>query len=145
MNNKKGLLMDERNRAIVGKICIILYALTIYFLVGDILYRQFALHQTPAQFEDIAALTTGNVLLFVALLLYYGGVSVGRFSLRKILAGYVLFVILGTAFTALKYGVWTLDFILAKAVIVISISAAMFLVAISLAFLGKRRIERDMD
>jgi hypothetical protein len=137
--------MDERNRAIVGKICIILYALTIYFLFGDMLYRQFVLHQTPEQFEDIATLTTGNVLLFIALLLYYGGVSVGRFRLGRILAGYVLFVILGIAFTAFKYGVWTLDFLLAKAVIVISISAAIFIVALTLALLGRQRIERDLE
>ena len=103
------------------------------------------LHQAPDQFEDIAALVTGNVLLFVALLLYYGGISVGRFSLGKMLAGYILFVVVGIAFTAFKYGVWTFDFILTKAGIVVSISAALFLVAIILAVLGKRRIERDLE
>ncbi len=144
MNKRMGFPMDERNRAIVGKICVILYALTIYFLFGDMLYRQFVLHQTPGQFEDIAALTTGNVLLFIALLLYYGGFSVGRFSFGKILTGYFIFVILGIAFTAFKYGVWSWSFILAKAVIVVSISAALFIAALTLAYLGRWKIERDM-
>ncbi len=143
--NKQGLPFDERNRAVIAKICTILYVLTVYFLMGDILYRQFALHQTPDQFEDIAALTTGNVLLFIALALFWGGVNVGRFALGKILTGYILFVILGIAFTALKYGVWSLEFILAKAVIVVSISAALLTMGLTVAFWGKRRIERDSE
>lgn len=142
--SKKGFRLDERNRAILGKICTILYVLTIYFLLGDMLYRQFALHQTPEQFEDIAALTTGNVLLFIALALFYSGVNVGKFSLGKIILGYLLFVVLGIAFTAFKYGVWTFDFILDKSVIVVTISAVLFITGVALASLGKWRIERDL-
>jgi hypothetical protein len=142
--SKKNLFFDERNRAIMGKICIILYAFTIYFLLGDILYREFVLHQTPEQFEDIAALTTANILLFITLMFAMSGVSVPKFSLKKIVIGYIVFVILGILFTAFRYGIWTPEFILAKSVIVVSISAALFGIGLSAAMWGKDRIERDI-
>ncbi|MFC1528567.1 hypothetical protein ACFL5B_01515 [Candidatus Latescibacterota bacterium] len=140
-----GIKLDERNRAIIGRICTILYAFTIYFLIGDVLYREFALHQSPKQFHDIAALMTGNVLLFIALLLYYGGVNVGKISFRYIVVGYVLFVALGMAFTTFKYRLTNLSVILDKAVIVVTICSIMVIVAVTVAYFGRRRIDRKIE
>ena len=141
----KRLKLDERNRAVIGRICTILYVFTIYFLVGDCLYRQFVLHQSPSQFHDITALMTGNVLLFIALLLYYGGVNVGRISFRNVVIGYILFVTLGIAFTTFKYRQTNLSTILDRAVIVITICSIMVIVALTLAYMGRRRIDREIE
>lgn len=143
--NKKVSPLDERNRAVIGKICIILYVFTLYFLIGDMLYREFWLHQKPGQFEDIAVLTTGNLILFVGLLLYYGGVSVGRISFTKLLVIYLLFVTAGMAFTAIKYHELSLSFLLEKGIRILTITAIMFIVAATIAYLGKRRIDRDIE
>ncbi|MBT4483905.1 MAG: hypothetical protein HOC71_09535 [Candidatus Latescibacteria bacterium] len=140
-----GFKLDERNSAVIGKICTILYAFTIYFLIGDVLYREFALHQSPKQFHDIAALITGNVLVFITLLLYYGGVNVGKISFRYVVVGYVLFVSLGMAFTVFKYRLNNLSAILDKAVIVVTICSIMVIVAVTVAYIGRRRIDRQIE
>ncbi len=143
--SRKGIGLDERNRAIMGKICTILYTATIYFLVGDIFYRQIILHQTPEQFEDIAALMTANVLAFIGLMLYFGGVSIGRFSFTKLFAGYAAFLVLGIVFTTIKYWGHPASFLFDKAVIVFTICTIMVAVAALVGYLGKRRIERDIE
>ena len=141
----KGFKFDERNRAIIGRICTILYVFTIYFLIGDVLYREFVLHQSPNQFHDIAALMTGNVLLFIALLLYYGGVNVGKISFRNVFVGYVLFVAIGITFTIFINRITNLSDILDKAVIVVTICSIMVIVAVTVAYLGRRRIDRKIE
>ncbi len=143
--NKKGFVLDERNRAILGRICTILYIITIYYLVGDMLYRQFALHQNPAQFEDIAALVTFNVLAFIGLMLYFGGVSVGRFSFMKLFGGYIGFLIIGIVFTTMKYWGRPVSFLVEKAVAVFTICTVLVVVAALIGYLGNRKIERDIE
>lgn len=143
--SNKGFALDERNRAVIGKIATILYIFTIYFLVGDMLYRQFALGQTPGQYEDIAALVTFNIIAFIGLIFFFGGLSVGRVPLPKLAIGYIAFVILGMAFTAFKYRGQPLDFLAGKALIVITISAALFALVMIVAYIGNRKIERSME
>ncbi len=143
--NKKVSPLDERNRAVIGKICIILYILTIYFLIGDMIYREFWLHQKPGQFEDIAALTIGNLIFFVGLVLYFGGVSVGRISIKKFLTVYFLFVTAGIVFALFKYHEFSLPFLLDIGIRIVTITAIMFIAAGTIAYIGKRRIDRDIE
>jgi hypothetical protein len=142
---KTGFGLDERNRAVLGKICTILYIFTIYFLLGDILYRQLVLHQNTRQFEDIAVLMTGNVLIFIALMLYFGGVPVGRFSFRKLIAGYLAFLALGMTFTMIKYREHPDSFLFDKAVVVFTICTFMVAAAVMIGYLGNRRINREIE
>lgn len=143
--SNKGFALDERNRSVIGKIATILYFFTIYFLVGDMLYRQFVLHQSPQQFEDIAVLVTINVLSFIALVFFFGGVSVGKVSFSKLIVGYILFVIVGLGFTVFKYRRQPFDFLVDKAVIVVTISAALFALVTLVAYIGKQKIERSIE
>jgi hypothetical protein len=143
--NKKVSPLDERNLAVIGKISIFLYVLTIYFLIGDMIYREFWLHQKPGQFEDIAALTIANLILFVGLNLYYGGVSVGRFSFKKLLSAYIVAVVAGMTFASFKYNEFSLPFLLNMATRIVTITAVMFIAAGAFAYIGKRRIDRDIE
>jgi len=142
---KTGFPLDERNRAMIGKICTILYLITIYFLMGDMLYREFVLNQNPHQFEDIAALVTANVLGFIALMLYFGGVTVGKFSFRNIIAGYFVFLALGMTFTMIKYRDCLSSCFLDKTVIVFTICTLMTAAALVVAYPGKLRIDREIE
>ena len=143
--SRNGFGLDERNRAILGRICTILYIVTIYFLVGDIFYRQIVLHQTPEQFEDIAALMTVNVFAFIGLMLYFGGVSIGRFSFTKLFAGYLAFLALGMGYIAVKYWGRPASFLIDKAVIVFTICTIIVAVASLVGYLGSRKIEKNME
>jgi hypothetical protein len=143
--SKLGLPLDERNRAILGRICTILYLITIYSLLGDMLYRQLALHQNPSQFEDIAVILTANVLGFIALILYFGGVTVGKFSFGKIVAGYFIFLTLGMTFTMIKYRGSLPSLLIDKAVTVFTICTIMAAAVVVIAWLGKRRIDREIE
>ncbi len=144
MANKR-LGLDERSQTILGRICALLYLVTIYFLLGDVLYRQFVLHQTPEQFEDIAALLTGNVFVFIALLLYFGGVTFGRLSFGKLFVGYLAFLIIGLAVTTLKYWGQSTEFLLGKAVIVFSLCTLIAALTALVGFLGNRKIEQALE
>lgn len=137
--------LDERNRSVLGKICTILYFITIYALVGDILYRQIVLHQNPGQFEDIAIIFTANVFGFISLMLFFGGVPVGRFSFKSILAGYAGFLALGLGYVAVKYRSRLSECFLDKAVIVFSICTLITAAALLVAWIGKRRIDRTIE
>ncbi len=143
--SRNGFGLDERNRAILGRICTILYILTIYFLVGDILYRQIVLHQTPGQFEDIAALMTVNVFAFIGLMLFFGGVSIGRFSFTKLFAGYLGFLALGMGYIAVKYWGRPTEFLIDKAVTVFTICTIIVALASLVGYFGNRKIERDIE
>ena len=83
--------------------------------------------------------------MFIALLMYYGGVTVGKISFWNILAGYVLFVALGITFTTFKSRLTNLSAILDKAVIVVTICSIMVIVADTVAYIGRRRIDRKIE
>lgn len=142
---KTGFPLDERNRAIIGRICTILYLITIYSLMGDMMYRQIVLHQNPRQFEDIAIIFTANVLGFIALILYFGGVTAGKFSFKNIIAGYFVFLALGMTFTMIKYRDCLSTCFLNSAVIVFTICTLMTAAVVVIAYMGKRRIDREIE
>jgi predicted cobalt transporter CbtA len=148
---KKTFKLDERNLNIFRKICTTFYLITIYSLIGIISYRQFVLHQPSEEWNDIAMLMTINVLATLGAYFYITGViDIKKFKLRHVLIGFAGFVVVGLTFTIIKYAVilgqdlssgdvWNILWI------VIRISGLLALGLGLLAYLGSRRIEKQIE
>ena len=148
---KKSFKGDERDLNIFRKICTTLYLITIFTLIGIISYRQFVLHQPTEEWNDIAMLMTINVLAALGAYLYItGGVDIKKFKLRHVLIGFASFVAIGLAFTITKYAVILGQDLSWRDVgnilwIVIKISGLLALGLVLLAYLGSRRIEKQIE
>jgi hypothetical protein len=148
---KKPFKLDERDLTIFRKICTTLYLITIYTLIGIVSYRQFVLHQPNEEWNDIAMLLTFNILATLGAYFYLtGGVDVRKFKLRYVLIGFAGFVVLGFAFTIIKYAVifgqdlsW--GDVWDSLWIVVKISGILALGLGLLAYLGSRRIEKQIE
>jgi predicted permease len=149
--SKKPLNFDERETNIFRKICTVMYILTLYSLIGIQLYRQFVLHQPQEQWNDIAMLLTVNVIVFLGSILYISGVVNPRqIKLSHLLVGFGSFVLIGFLFTIFKYAVLLKqDLSLAQLgdnlLIVIAISGILALGWGLFAYLGSRRIEKQIE
>ena len=149
--NRKALNLDERTIKIILKICAILYAITIYSLIGVMSYRQFVLHQAVKEFEDMAIIVTFNVLAMIGSALYFvGGFAIKKARLRWIIAGYVGFVLFGFAFTIFRYTVLldqelSLNQVVGYFLTVAKITGILVIVGCLLAYLGNRRTEKQIE
>jgi len=145
------LNLDERSMGIVRKISTALYILTIFSLIGVQLYRQFVLHQPTEAWEDIAVIITFNVVVWLGSLLYLSGiVSPKNINLRYLLAGYLGFILIGFVFTVFKYNVLenqplSMDKVLDYLLIIVKVSGILAIVLGSLAYLGSRRLEKEIE
>lgn len=148
---KKPFKLDERDLNIFRKICTTLYLITIYTLIGIVSYRQFVLHQPNEEWNDIAILLTMNILALLGAYFYSTGVvDFRKLKLHHVLIGFIAFVLFGLAFTIIKYAVilgqdlswgdvWT------SLWIVVKISGLLALGLGLLAYLGNRRIEKQLE
>lgn len=150
MKNKP-FKLDERDLNIFRKICTTLYLLTIYSLIGIVTYRQFVLHQPNEEWNDIAMLLTFNILATLGAYLFItGGVDISKFKLHHVLIGFAGFIAIGFGFTIVKSGVilgqdlsW--GDVLDSLWIVVTISGLLALGLGLLAYLGSRRIEKQIE
>jgi len=146
MTKKKNPLgIDERNKEIFMKICTFLYVVTIYMMIGIILYRQIFLHQDSSQFNDIAMIMSINVILAIAAVLYFGGLSFKKVRIGVALGFYLLMVVLGTVVSVIKYGLSDLAFLFDKFLINAAIAAILVSLWYGLAWLGKRRQDKELE
>jgi hypothetical protein len=143
--------LDERAIKIIFRICATLYVITIYSLIGVMSYRQFVLHQAIKEFQDMAIIVTFNVLAMIGSALYFvGGFAIKKTKLRWIIAGYVGFVLVGFAFTIFKYTVLldqelSLNQVVSYFFTVLKITGLLAIVWCLIAYLGNRRIEKQID
>jgi hypothetical protein len=149
--NKKPFVLDEREKNIFYKICTALYLFTLFALSGIQLYRQFALHQPNEEWDDIAILLSLNVVVLLGCVLYFlGGFNLKKIKPAYLLAGYAGFVLIGFLFTVFKYTV-LLGHVIGPAqvmdyfVTVIEVSGLLVLAWGLLAYIGSRRIEKEID
>jgi len=150
MDNKP-IKMDERDLGVFRKICTVLYLITLYSLIGVLFYRQFVLHQASSEWNDIAMIVTINVFACLGSLLFIGGgVRLKKIKIWHIILGFAGFVVLGLAFTLFKYGVlmgqdlnWgdVWDYLY----LIVRICALIALGLGALAYLGNRRIEKQIE
>ena len=150
MKNKNSFLnMDERNRQIAYKVIAIMYFITIFAMLGVVIYRQFALGQSIYDFEDFAIILTVNSLFLISALLYFGAIPIQRIKIKNILLFYAAIVVLGSLFTYAKYNIFqhqglSFERLLDKLIIIITISGFIVLFLVVLSFLGKRKIENEL-
>jgi hypothetical protein len=149
--NKRPFNFDERETNTFRSVCTLLYLITIFSLMIIQLYRQFVLNQPQEAWNDIAMLLTVNILALLGLTLYLTGVvNPRRFKLRNILIGYALFVLVGFLFTIFKYAVLlgqeiNLAQVWSSLTTVVIISGVMVFVLGLLAYLGNRRIDKQIS
>lgn len=142
--------MDERNRTIAFKTMSIMYIITIVFLQFMILYRQLVLKQSSDEFDDIAMLTTINSIFLVTGLLYFGAIPIQKIKVKTILLLYFLILILGSIFTWLKYYILSenplsISALFDKISIIAAITGLIVLFWTLFSWLGKRKIEKDLE
>jgi hypothetical protein len=143
--------LDERNLNIFRKVCTTLYLITIYTLIAIVSYRQFVLHQSNEEWNDIAMLLTINILATLGAYFYSTGVvDIRKFKPHHVLIGFVGFVMFGLFFTIIKYAVilgqdlsW--EDVWGYLWIVIRISGLLALGLGLLAYVGSRRIEKHIE
>ena len=127
-----------------------MYFLTILAMQGIVIYRQFALGQEIGDFEDIAIIMTINSLFLISALLYFGAIPFRKLKVKTLLLIYLLFVVLGSIFTYVKYNVFQspgLSFkeLFDKLIIVFAILGIMMLFFILFSILGKRRLDKKIE
>ena len=149
--SKRYFIFDEREVTTFLKLCTILYIITLFSLMIMQLYRQFVLEQPQREWNDIAMVITVKVLVILGSVLYLtGSVNPKKIKLRYILAGYGGFVLIGFLFTIFKYTVLLGEDLTLKQVAdyfwtVLVISGILVLVWGLLAYLGSRRIEKQIE
>jgi len=149
-NKKPFLNMDERSHQVALRIIAIMYFLTIVSMQFIIIYRQFALGQELQDFEDIAIITTVNSLFLISALLYFGAIPIRKLKIKSILFIYALFVALGSAFTFVKYNLvrspgLTFKELFDKLIIVYAVTGIIMVFFVLFSFLGKRKLEKELE
>ena len=148
--NRMPFNMDERSKQVAYKIMAIMYLLTILSMQAIVLYRQFALGQELRDFEDLAIIMTVNSLFLISALLYFGAISIRKLSIKSILLIYLLLVVLGSAFTYVKYklirspGLSFME-LFDKLIIVFAILGIMMFFIFLFSYLGNRRLDKEIE
>ena len=148
---KRPFNFDERETNVFRSLSTIMYFFTLFSLIIIQLYRQFVLHQPQEAWNDIAMLLTVNILVLLGLTLYLTGViNPRKIKLRYLLAGYALFVLVGFLFTIFKYAILlgqdiNLAQVWSSLSIVVIISGILVLALGLLAYLGNRRIDKQIS
>lgn len=151
MKKKKRFLnMDERNMQMALRVVAVMYFLTIIAIQFIVMYRQFALGQNIHDFEDIAIIMTVNSLFLLSALLYFGAIPLQRLRIKTILLAYAAIVVLGGIFIYLKYNVFlklglSMKELFDKFLIVCAVSGLIVLFFVLFSFLGKRRLDKELE
>ncbi len=109
------------------------------------LYRQLWLRQPVTAFLDIAVVLIANVLLAIAAMLYFGGVTIPRFRSSIVVLFYAACVIAGTGFWIAKDPEDSAGAILAKMLIVASISAILIVLYMLAAYMGMKKTDKQLE
>lgn len=147
---KSPFKLDERNMYVIKQVFTIMYIVNILSLVFIVNYRQFILNQSSDQYMDIANVMVFNIVVGIAAILYLGGITFPKIKFRYAVLIYLGFVILGLAFTLVKYGVFsntilTFSFVMDKLLITMAILAILMAIFLLFGYLGKRKIEKDLS
>lgn len=142
--------MDERNKQLALSISTVMYFFTLISLGSVMIYRQFVLKQDISNFEDIAIIMTVNSLFLLSAFFYFGLFSVKKLKIKTILIVYLGFVLIGSAFTYIKYNILdnaglSITEMLDKTIIVAGITGIISLFFIVFTILGKRRLEKEIE
>lgn len=141
--------IDERNLSTIRKVCTIMYFINIFILSFILIHREFVLHQNINEFKDLANLLVFNSVVAISAILYMGGITFPKIRLRALFLIYFVFVMVGFLFTLFKYSVLldqplSINAALEKLFIVIVICGMFMIVYGLFAYLGHRKIEKNI-
>ena len=148
---KRPFKLDERERNVFRNLITVFYFITLAVLIGMQLYRQFVLGQPSEQWNDIALLISFNVIFLLGGGLYLSGtINLKKTKTRYIVIGYAAFVLFGLLFTIFKYAVLLgqdvgLDQVWDYMLIILPITAVLVIGWGLLAYLGRRRMEKQLE
>ena len=148
---KRPFKLDERERNVFHNLITVFYFITLAVLIGMQLYRQFVLGQPSEQWNDIALLISFNVIFLLGGGLYLSGtINLKKTKTRYIVIGYAAFVLFGLLFTIFKYAVLLgqdvgLDQVWDYMLIILPITAVLVIGWGLLAYLGRRRMEKQLE
>jgi hypothetical protein len=137
--------LDEREKGILYKVSFVLYLITLYALVAALLYREFILGQSTSEFHDIAIIVTFNALAFLCALLYLGGVSFKKLKPHAIVGIYFGLVLIGTVFNIVVKHHRDVKAIVSDLMIIMPVSAGIIGLYVLFAFVGKRKMDKDIS
>jgi len=142
--------MDERGSLVICKICTVMYVLTLMSLIVTMFFRQFVFKQAVEQFEDMAVILTVNVLVMVSMILYLGGLTFQKFEFKSIITSYIVYVAAGFGFTFVKYRYLSepqlsMGQIFGKLPVVLAICALITALFTGFAYMGKRKIDKELQ
>ena len=142
--------VDERTRNIVYRICTLLYYVTMLSMIGIMFYRQFVFNQPLEEFQDIANILTANVIILLCAVFYFSGITFSKFKPKSIVLTFLVFVTIGFLFTLFKYKVLTeeplsMSGIFGKLHIIVIICGILTALWTFFAYLGKRRMDKNLE
>lgn len=141
---KQPFVTDERMQIVTGRIAVIFLSLTQTAILGIILYRRYFLGQGDEYYYDIRIVLGVSVFGYIAARLYYGAV-LPVLSFKKLAYIYVGSVLFLSVVLSIWFGLPTIDdwqitilpVLLGPAILV----SAYWL----MAYLGKKRMEKEMS
>ncbi len=142
--------MDERNKQIALQVIAVMYFLTIIAMHGVVIYRRFALGQDVGDYEDMAIIMTIDSIFLISALLYFGALPIRKLKIKCILLWYIVFVVLGSVFTYVKYNVFqnpglSFEQLFDKLKIITAIIGLLMGFWILLSYLGQKRIDKELE
>ncbi len=141
---KQPFVSDERMQVITGRIAVIFLSLTQTAILGIILYRRYFLGQDETYYNDIRIVLGFSVFGYIAARLYFGAV-LPVLSIKKLAAIYVAFVIFLSIVLSIWLGPPTVDN-WQNTILPVLLGPAILAAAYWLmAYLGKRRMEKEIS
>ncbi|MEJ2749877.1 MAG: hypothetical protein P8183_18505 [Anaerolineae bacterium] len=141
---KQPFVTDERMQLVTGRIAVIFLGLTQTAILGIILYRRYYLGQGEEYYSDIRLVLGFSVFGYIAARLYYGAV-LPVLSFKKLVYIYVGFVLFLTVVLSIWFGLPTINN-WQNTILPVLLGPAILVSAYWLmAYLGKKRMEKEMS
>lgn len=143
--SKTALNLDERTVSVIQKISTRFYLLTMAALGVSLIYRDMILGRpVEGVLQDVANIFTANVVFWLAVAFYFGGIYLGKVRLLPVIGIYVGLVFIGAIFTSVKYGATSFQALYPHLVVVAGVSAGLVAFWTAFAYLGQRKVEKDI-
>jgi hypothetical protein len=144
------LRMDERNVRIARQVQSVLHTFTSLILVAMFVYRHNVMGQAFEEIWDIGLLMVLNGFFMCCALLFFGGIPFAKFKLKFIVLGYLVFVLLVFLFKCVVQFLqneqpFSLSAVLADMPVIVIICGLIAGIFMLFAYLGKHRVDRDLD
>ncbi len=141
---KKPFFYDERLVGAAGKIAAIVLPLTQVALGLAVVYRAYVLNQPDHEFNDLRIILGLSIVSYIGASLYWGGYY-PVLKIRTLLIIYFVFVVVLFTICSIIYGLPTLDNWMNTLLPALVAPAILVGLYAGVAYLGQRRIEKELS